>query len=186
MKRLLLGAGVLILTLSYCKVSASANAGFTQYLEDIECPPIECTEYQVPEYSGFKSFMTYRKFGRKTTQYELQSFAVTDENGFRKVDDYYMVAIGSYFNAAVGQRVDLILENGEVIQCVVGDHKAKQDTDTAHIFSKNSCMSEFIVDIKVLDKTVKTRGDVSMFPDEQWNSPVVEVVVYEEFVEGIK
>ena len=184
MKRLLLGVGV-FLTLSCCKLDVSADAGFTQYIKEIECPPITCVEYKVPEYSGFKSFMTYKKFGKNTTQYALQQLAITDDHGFRKLDDYYMIAIGCYFNAEVGQRVDLVLENGEVIQCVVGDHKAKQDTDTAHIFTRNNCMSEFIVDAKVLDKTVKTKGDVSMFPNEQWNSPVVEVVVYEEFATGL-
>ena len=182
MKRLLLGAGILVLALSCNKITVSADAGFTQFIKDIDCPVITCTEYKIPEYSGFKSFMTYKKFGKKTAQYELQLSAITDEYGFRKVDDYYMVAIGSHFNTSVGQRVDLVLENGEVIQCVVGDHKAKKDTDSANIFTKNNCMSEFIVDAKILDKTVKAKGDVSMFPNEQWDSPVIEVVVYDEFV----
>ena len=184
MKKFLIGVCALIVTLNCCKLNVRADAGFTKYIQDIDIPTVTCVEYSVPEYSGFKSYMSYKKFGKQTPQYKLQQCAVTDLDGFRRVDDYYMIAVGSYFNASVGQRIDLKLENGEVIKCIVGDAKANEDTDKANIFSKNNCLSEFLVDIKTLDKTVKSTGDVSCFSEEEWNSPVVEVVVYEEFLMG--
>lgn len=182
MKRLFAGACALIIGLNCCKLTVRADAGFTEYMQEIEIQPIECIQYEIPEYSGFKSYMTYKNFGKKTLQYKLQQLATTDEHGFRRVDDYYIIAVGNYFGTKVGQRVDLKLENGELIKCVIGDKKANKDTDKSNMFSRNNCLSEFLVDMKTLDLTVKQRGDVSLFPEEEWNSPVTEVFVYEEYV----
>ena len=199
MRKVLLGMATALVFLNCCKLTVSADAGFTkflheteievtvdagftEFLQNIEPEEITCTEYIVPEYSGFKSFMSYRLFGRNTLQYKLQQQATTDVQGFRKIEDYYIIAVGSCFDAQIGQRVDLKLKNGEVIKCVIGDQKADKDTDQSNMFSKNNCLSEFLVDIRTLNKTVKDRGDVSHFPEEEWNSPVTEVIVYEEFL----
>lgn len=185
MKGFLIGACLLAFTLQSNKLTDMPAAGITALIEDTEIPTIQCVEYTIPEYSGFKSFMSYKTFGKRSNQYKLQQLAVTDENGFRRVNDYYVVAVGSFFNARVGQRIDLILENEEVIKCVVGDEKADKDTDISNIFSRNNCMSEFVVDLKSLEDTVKNRGDVSFFPNEEWDSPVVKVIVYEEDLEDL-
>lgn len=183
MKGLIIGTYVLTLALQCNNLTASA--GFTAAIENIEIPTIQCEEYTIPEYSGFKSFMSYKTFGKNTNQHKLQQLAVTDENGFRRVKDYYVIAVGSFFEARIGQRIDLILENGEVIKCLVGDEKAEKDTDITNIFSRNNCMSEFVVDLKQLEATVKNRGDVSFFPDEEWASPVVKVILYDEDLEDV-
>lgn len=182
MRKVLLWVATTLLCLNCCKLTVSADAGFTKFLQEIQPEEFTCIEYTVPEYSGFKSYMSYRLFGKKTTQYKLQQMAITDEHGFRRIDDYYVIAVGNYFDASVGQRVDLKLENGEEIKCVIGDKKANKDTDKTNMFSKNDCLSEFLVDIKTLNSTVKDRGDVSVFPEKDWNSPVIEVIVYEEFL----
>ena len=184
MKKVLFGAAMLLLSLNCCKLTVEANAGFTLFINNIEPTPIECVEYSIPEYSGFKSYMTYKLFHKKSDQYNLQQLAETDEYGFRRLGEYYIVAMGNYFDAQIGQRVDLVLDNGEVIKCVIGDEKAEKDTDSTNMFSKNNCLSEFLVDTKHLETTVKSRGDVSTFPNEQWDSPVTEVIVYEEFLLG--
>lgn len=185
MKGFLVGTYVLTLVLQCNNLTASANAGITAFINNIEIPSVQCTEYTIPEYSGFKSFMSYKAFGKSSNQYKLQQLAITDENGFRRIKDYYVVAVGSFFEAQIGQRIDLILENGEVIKCVVGDQKAAKDTDSSNIFSRNNCMSEFVVDLKALETTVKNRGDVSFFPDEEWDSPVTKVILYDEYLEDI-
>ena len=50
------------------------------------------------------------------------------------------------------------------------------------MFSTNDCLSEFLVDTRSLEKTIKRRGDVSTFPVEEWDSPVSRVIIYDEFV----
>ena len=135
-------------------------------------------EYNIPEYSGKKSWMRYQKITKKNSpQLALQQKATTDQNGFRKLDGRYMVAVGTCFNAGVGTNIDLVLKNGTVIKCVVGDIKANEHTDSANMFTSNGCMSEFIVDKATLNAAVKRDGDCSSLQDS-WNSPVAKVLVY--------
>lgn len=135
--------------------------------------------YQIPAYSGKKSWMGYNLFGSGTNQYALQQLAETDQDGLRKVDGRYCVAIGSHFGTVIGQKFDLVLENNVVIPCVMGDQKADCHTDSSNIFTQNGCCSEFIVDQTLLNSAAKQSGDVSSV-SEKWDSPVVTVIVYDE------
>lgn len=161
----------------------TVNAGFTSFIQQIDVEELPYDYYEVPEYEGFKSYMTYTLFHKRSNQYALQQICTTDSDGFRKVDDYYVIALGSYFDVEVGQRVDLVLANNEIIHCVIGDMKDDKDTDAAHLFTvANNCMSEFIIDPKALNTTVKVRGDASYMPTQSWNSPVTIVRVYDDNV----
>lgn len=136
------------------------------------------------KYDGKK---TYERYGKITayTAGDLQDIATTDENGFRKLDDRYMVAIGSAFNTEIGQYFDLVLENGTVIPCIMGDLKADVHTDATHTFtSASKCATEFIVDTKMIPKDIKQAGDVSKL-DSSWDSKVVQIVVYDKYYEGV-
>lgn len=142
------------------------------------------TDYQVPDYSGFKSFMPYLKngdsiFKKDTKQDKLQKMAELGEYGTRKVDGRYCAALGSYFTEEIGQYFDLILENGTVIPCILGDAKDDRDTDKMHIFTVESdCCSEFIVRIARLPANVRVKGDMS-YCCEEWNSKVVTIRIYD-------
>ena len=158
-----------------------SDAGFTSFMESIEIEIPECQTYDVPENSGFKSYMTYTLFTKQSNQYQLQTLCTTDSEGFRKIDDYYCIALGTFFDVEIGQRIDLELKNGQTIKCVLGDVKADCHTDSSNIFTtQNNCMSEFIVDTKYLNETVKQQGNVSYLPTEDWNSPVALVRIYDE------
>lgn len=138
--------------------------------------------YDVPEYSGFKSWMPYNLFGKKTNQYKLQQIAHTGEYGIRYVDEYACIAVGSFADTKIGQRIDLVLENGTIIECVMADQKADKHTDKNNIITVHSdCCSEFIVDKETLDKTAKRSGNMSSICEE-WDSPVVQFYIYEENV----
>ena len=137
------------------------------------------------KYNGKK---TYERYGKITafTAGDLQDVATTDENGFRKLDDRYMVAIGSAFGTEIGQYFDLVLENGTVIPCIMGDQKADEDTDSTCVFtSASACATEFIVDTKKISKDIKHAGDVSKL-DSSWDSKVVQIIVYDKFYEGME
>lgn len=144
----------------------------------------EYQSYMLPFYAGYSGTKTYEKYcaitSRVSLQWELQQAASTDENGLRVVNDRYCVAIGSYFATEIGQYFDLVLENGTVIPCIMGDAKSDKHTDPEyHIFTvKSKCCSEFIVDAGILSEKLGSYGDVSkLFSD--WDSPVVEVRVYQ-------
>lgn len=139
-------------------------------------------EFDVPTNSGFKSFMDYRCItSTGSKQYQLQhNVAYTGKYGIRQIDGRYCVAIGSHFTTDIGIYFDLVLENGTVIPCILGDAKADQDTDSNNIITEhNGCLSEFIVDTPSLYSEAKRMGNIS-YCDENWNSPVVKIRVYEE------
>ena len=104
--------------------------------------------------------------------------AYTDEEGFRKVNNRYCVAIGTAFNASVGQIFDAELENGTIIECIVGDIKADKDTDKSNVFTSQGCCLEFIIDMKKLNGTIKTMGDCSTLCEE-WKSPCFQYTIYD-------
>ena len=136
--------------------------------------------FYAPNTSGFKSYMDYRTItctGSK--QYELQLIADTNEYGIRTVDGRYCVAVGSHFTSEIGQYFDLVLANGTVIPCVLGDQKANIHTDSENIVTAhNGCMSEFVVDTDYLSPAVKSQGNIS-YCNPDFDSPVMKVVVYD-------
>lgn len=120
--------------------------------------------YTVPKNSGAKTYMSYKAITAKNSaQYILQQDCVTDELGFRTLNGFYTVAVGTGFHAKVGTYIDAVLDSGEVIHCVVGDIKADSDTDQeTHMMAPcNTNVLEFIVDSNTLKTETKTRGDVS-------------------------
>ena len=146
------------------------------YISDEEC---EFVMYDVPKTRGFKSYMPYTAItNKKSKQYKLQQIASTGAYGIRVVDSRYLVAIGTAFNAEVGTYIDLILEDGFVIPCIVGDVKSPRHTDSSNMITMhNGCVSEFIIDSKELHKSIKKSGDVSSC-NENWNGCVRSIVVY--------
>lgn len=143
------------------------------------------TEYDLPyyaNYNGFKSYMSYKAIclNGSNELYLQRNYAVTDENGLRIIDNRYCVAMGTYFNLSIGQYFDLVLANGTVIPCIMSDTKSDRHTDTNNVYTIHSnCCSEFIVDTNYLSQNVKNRGNIS-YVFEEWNSPVVSVIAYEE------
>ena len=147
------------------------------YVSDEEC---EFVMYDIPKTRGFKSYMPYTAItNKKSKQYKLQQIASTEAYGIRVVDSRYLVAIGTAFNAEVGTYIDLILEDGFVIPCIVGDVKSPRHTDSSNMITMhNGCVSEFIIDSKALHKSIKKSGDVSSC-NENWNGCVRAIVVYD-------
>lgn len=136
--------------------------------------------YSVPDNSGFKSYMSYEAITNKNSkQYKLQkNYAYTGTHGIRMIHDRYCIALGTYFNAPVGTYVDLVLENGTVIPCIVSEIKSDKHTDTDNITTlHNGCVTEFIVDIDIMNKNAKRDGDISSC-ESGWDSPVTRIDVY--------
>ena len=126
-----------------------------------------------------KSYMDYTCITSKSSdQYKLQQIAYTEENGIRAVNGRYCIALGQYYTHNVGQYVDLVLENGVVIPCIIGDCKANVDTDPElHAVGNDGGVAEFIVETDQLADDVTRMGDVS-FSDDDWSSNVKEIRIY--------
>ncbi len=168
------------------QMEAKTIAGTDSSIEMVELkknPLIQTKHeiYTVPEFEGYHGAKTWECYtainNRASRHYKLQTLAVTDEYGFRKVDGRYTVAVGTYFHAPVGTYIDIYLDNGTMIPCVVGDIKSDAHTDEAnHAFTVNSkCATEFICDPKIRNYC---SGDVSeTFPE--WKSPASFIEVYD-------
>lgn len=150
-----------------------------EYVSTKKC---EYREYDIPENDGFKSYMSYTTITSETSnQLKIQEeYAYTGKYGIRQADNRYCIALGTYFNIEIGQYVDLVLENGEIISCILAEVKADAHTDENNLFTvANGCCSEFIIDSLELNSEAKKIGNIS-FCCEEWQSPVISVRVYEE------
>lgn len=135
-------------------------------------------EYPITDGNTTKTVLPYRAFGKNTNQAKLQALCQTNEVGLRVYDGRFTIAVGTYFNTAIGQYFDLVLENGTMIPCIMGDLKADIHTDSRGLFTEASgCMTEFIV-----DRTCLPNKNSATYCYEAWNSKVVNVIVYNKFV----
>lgn len=132
----------------------------------------EQTDDNVPNWasgcnSNFKAYMGYNAVTCVSSpQYKLLNgeSAYTDVNtGVRMVDGRYCIAVGSYYTTTVGQKLDLYLETGVVIPCIVGDCKADCHTNSeSHQFClSNGSVAEFIVDYSVFNYLKDGSGTVN-------------------------
>ena len=153
---------------------------YKKYISDVEC---EYKTYTIPSNEGFKSYMGYKAItATGSTQYKIQNeYAYTGKYGIRQIGSRYCIGLGTYYGAELGQYVDLKLENGVIIKCVLSEFKADRDTDKNNIFTPNGCCSEFIVDTPQLNKKAKGAGDISVC-SEFWNSPVTEIIIYDKSI----
>jgi hypothetical protein len=102
----------------------------------------------------FKSWMDYRKITNTSTrQWRYQQIATTDEYGFRKVGDYYMVAMAKQYGP-VGTKYIITFSGGQQMPVIIGDLKA--NTQCAH---PDGSMIEMIVDSQKMPGNVKRSGN---------------------------
>lgn len=153
--------------------------------EDISCQSgikskNNITEYSIPNYdTSFKTYMDYRCITDKTSaQYMLQMEAYTDDMGLRKYEDHYIVAMGTYYSNNVGDTFRITLDNDISFNVIVGDIKADCHTDSQNMYSPvydengdliSANVIEFIVDTKLIDKSVKTLGTISAYDNFKGN-----------------
>ena len=155
------------------------------YISDEEC---DFVMYDIPKYEGFKSWMSYKAItNRSSKQYKLQQIASTGYAGIRTVNNRYCVAIGTAFDASIGTYIDLILEDGFVIPCIVADIKSPKHTDANNVFTitgktkKTICCTEFVIDLDKLNLYAMESGNISDC-NELWTECVRSIVVYDKNV----
>lgn len=132
---------------------------------------------------SFKSYMDFRCITDKNSeQYKFQKECMTDENGLRKWNyndqDYYVVALGSYYSETIGTRFKVTLsDDGEEhsIYIVLGDCKQDIHTDDSNRFiEKNGNIIEFLVSQRDLPSLARKMGDVS-YADDKLMGKIVKI-----------
>lgn len=149
------------------------------------------TPYDVPNInSSFKTWMDYRAItNRDSAQYKyIQRWGWPDDNGFMRcggerdlgiTDDYYLIALGSYYGTEIGTKYKITTDTGSVFYGALADCKADCDTDSKHRYSYNNDVVEFIVDSRCLDKTVKLFGSANVYMPLNGKIASIERITFE-------
>jgi len=115
--------------------------------------------------TSMKTYMDYRTITDKTSeQYKLQQRedVYTDDEGFRRIRDRYIVAVGTYFSEKIGDILRVELSEGTIFEVVVGDFKANKHTDKTNRQHKiDGSVVEFIVSVDKLSDLPRKMGDMS-------------------------
>ena len=127
-----------------------------------------------------KTYMGYTAVTCKSSpQYKLLNSkdAYTDpDTGLRMYQGRYCIALGSYYATKIGTKINLELENGTIIECVLGDQKSDAHTDPTHRYhSVDGSVAEFIVDNEVFKTKKDSSGTVNFI--DGWDSKIIKVVV---------
>lgn len=137
-------------------------------------------QYNVPQIdTNFKAYMDYRSItNRRSEQWRLQQQAYTDEYGLRKVDDYYCIAMGSYYAQMIGDKFKITLGNGVFFYAIIGDFKADRHTNSTNQYTllsgNRANVIEFIVDTYALDRKVRQSGTISSYEKFAGNIKTIE------------
>lgn len=135
---------------------------------DYECVKENTVWYRIPDYwnSEFKAYESYTSITDRTSMqfpFLYGENAWTNlTNGIRCNGNRYCIALGSGFgHLKVGTKVDVVLYNGNIIHCVIGDVKKDIHTIGNHMQCPNGSIIEFIVDWSVFSYLKDSSGTIN-------------------------
>lgn len=138
------------------------------------------TEKDVPPNNSFKSYMDADTItSRNTDQYKLKAKYIIDEKtGIWTVDERYCIAVGSYYTQSIGTYIDVVMESGNVLHCILGECKRNRDTDYTNRQNPNGSVVEFIVNISSMPSMVRKMGNCS-YACEEMKGEIKSIIVYD-------
>lgn len=145
--------------------STNAETSTNKEVEKEPKPESNTTVKSVPTGHSFKSYTNYKLLNSNSPQGRLQTLAYSDENGLRKVGEYYCVALGSYYGTTIGDCYVVTLSNGQQFKMTLCDSKANIHTDKNNQYTlANGCITEFYVDYSCFNSRAKSAGSISVLP----------------------
>ena len=130
---------------------------------------VSYTDYSAPNEvkevreANAKTYMKFQTLGydswNRQGHLARQKEAYTGKYSLRMIDNRIMIAVGSHYCTTIGTYIDVLLEDGTVIPCIMGDAKSDRHTDSTNRYQKyDKSVIEFIV-----DSPGKNRKDYSYF-----------------------
>ena len=135
---------------------------------------------KLPKVSGAtKTYAYYTAVTAKgSPQYALLNSeeCYTDEKtGIRMVDDYYCVALGSFYGSTIGTKYRITFSTGDSIKVILCDQKSDRHTDSNHQYAVKNCdIMEFYVEKGKIPSNV--RGNYGNL--EQFSGDIVKIERY--------
>lgn len=156
------------------KVAQSVSAHETMQCE--VKPVVKYTSLGVPNInSSFKSWMSYKAVtNRNSAQYKfIRAWGWVDSEGFMRCSgerdlgidqDYYLIALGSYYGTEIGTKYKITLDTGRVFYGALADCKDNRHTNSTNQYvSHNGNVVEFLVDSSKLNKEVRRMGSANVY-----------------------
>lgn len=154
----------------------------TQY---IDLPaPVAAYQYNAKTYMKFQT-LGYDSWNRQG-HLARQAEAYTGEHCLRMIDGRILIAVGSFYCTTIGTYIDVLLEDGTIIPCIMGDAKSDRHTDPTHAYQRfDKSVIEFIVDSPGRNRfdysyfksqCPEVRGNFSNLPE--YSSPVMCLRIY--------
>lgn len=156
-----------VLVFSFILILSTSNVSAEVQYESMNVPT------NVSTY--FKTWMDYRCIGVSTPQRNLlrRDYVYIDCWGFFRAfgeedlgitDDYYVIALGSYYGTQLGSKYRITTDTGRVFYGILGDCKSDRHTNSTHQYTiRNNDVIEFIVDKNTLHPDVKRMGSANVF-----------------------
>ena len=156
---------IIIMTVFFLSISLINVSAMTVKYISLGVPNINST---------FKTWMDYRTITAvNSPQYKcIKTWGWCDNNGFMRAngerdlgitDDYYMIALGSYYGTKIGTKYRITTSTGRIFYGILCDQKANGDTNSTHQYSYNNDVMEFLVDTYRLNKSVKLMGSANVY-----------------------
>lgn len=126
-------------------------------------PAPKLKPYSIPNVNtSFKSWMPYTAITNRTSAaYKQQQRAYTDDNGLRKINNDYCVAMGTFYSSTIGERFKVTMSTGRTFTIIISDIKSDRHTDSTHRYTAhNGCMMEFLIDRSALNSKIRSSGSV--------------------------
>lgn len=141
--------------------------------------------------STTKRWMDYRKTSNKNSpQYKfIKTYGWVDNEGFMRCngeralginDDYYMIALGSYYGTTIGTKYRITTDTGNVFYGVLAECKADIHTNSTHQYTnqKNPDIVEFLIDKNKLNKDVRRAGSANAYMPLNGNISKIERIEF--------
>lgn len=144
--------------------------------------------------SSCKRWMDYRKTtNKKSPQYAfISKYGWVDSEGFMRCsgerdlginDDYYLIALGSYYGTTIGTKYRITTDTGKVFYGALAERKADIHTNPTHQYTnqKNPDIVEFLIDKNKLNKDVRRAGSANVYMPLNGSISKIERI---DFIEG--
>ena len=173
MKKITTSCAIIILSLIVTYIATARTEGVfaqsskltTQYIS-MGVPSIN---------SSFKTWMSYKAVtNRNSPQYKfIHTYGWVDSQGFMRCSgerdlgidqDYYLIALGSYYGKAIGTKYKITLDSGQVFYGALADQKADKHTNSTNQYCNgNKDIVEFLVNTATLNRKVKQMGNANVY-----------------------
>lgn len=143
--------------------------------QTVDAMTVRYVELGVPNInSSWKTWMDHNKITNTySPQYKfIKRWGWSDYEGFMRCDgekdlgiedNYYLIALGSYYGTEIGTKYRITLDTGRVFYGALADCKANVHTNSTNQYGRNRDIVEFLVDTRRLNNNVLRMGTANVY-----------------------